>query len=77
MIQLNGMQLTSQTPNHVEMTANVKEELLSATACLEYSLSKTNRTHGYKIQISSRLQGYCISFFTGKKSLSTTKYLLS
>ena len=55
MIQLNGMQLTSETPNHVEMTANVKQELLSATACLEYSLFKTNRIHGYKIQFSSCL----------------------
>ena len=34
------MLLTSQTPNHVEMTkiASVKVELLTASACLKYML---------------------------------------
>ena len=41
MIQLNRIQLTSQTSNHVKMTkilkapASVKVELLTASACLK------------------------------------------
>ena len=40
MIQLNRIQLISQTPNHIEITkiltpASVKVELLTASACLE------------------------------------------
>ena len=55
MIQLNRIQLTSQTPNHVEITkilkapASVKVELLTASTCLQYALSETNKSHGYKI----------------------------
>ena len=61
MIQLNRIQLTSQTPNHVEITkilkapASVKVELLTASTCLQYALSETDKSHGYKIQFFSRL----------------------
>ena len=33
----------------------MKVELLTASACLEYASSKTNKTHGYKTKFSSRL----------------------
>ena len=51
------MQLSIQTPNHVEIAKILsgEVELLTASACLEYSSSETNKTHGYKIQFSSRL----------------------
>ena len=57
MIQLNRIQLTSKTPNHVEMTkilstASVKVELLTVSAFLEYA---SPDTYGYKIRFSSRL----------------------
>ena len=65
MIQLNRIQLTSQTPNHVEITkilstsaksfAGVKVELLTASPCLEYASSEANKIHGYKIRFSLRL----------------------
>ena len=60
MIQLNRIQLTSQTPNHVEITkilstSQRESRILTASACLKYALSETNKTHGYKIQFSSRL----------------------
>ena len=58
MIQLNRIQLPSQTPNHVEITeilnTSVNVELLTASTCLEYASSETNRTHGYRIRFSSR-----------------------
>ena len=57
MIQLNRIQLTSQTPNNVKITKilRMKVELLTASACLEYASSDANKTHGYKIRFSSRL----------------------
>ena len=60
MIQVNQIQLTSQTPNHVkllksEAAASVKVKLLTVVACLEHASSVTNKTHGYKIRFSSRL----------------------
>ena len=33
----------------------MKVELLTASACLEYALSKTNKTRGYKTRFSTRL----------------------
>ena len=52
MMQLNWIQLITQTSNHVKMTkilstAGVKVELLTASACLEYALSETNKTHDF------------------------------
>ena len=38
-----------------EAPASVKVELLTASVCLEYASSETNKTHGYKIRFSSRL----------------------
>ena len=35
--------------------------------CLEYVSSETNKTHGYKIRFSSRLQAYYKSCFTKEK----------
>ena len=60
MIQLNRIQLTSQTRNHVEMnkilsTSHWKVELLTANVCLEYALSETHKTYSYKIRFSPRL----------------------
>ena len=57
MIQLNRIQLTSQTPNNVEITEilRMKVELLTASACLEYASFDANKTYGYKIRFSSRL----------------------
>ena len=49
MTQLNRIHLTSQTPNNVEITKIVKVELLTASACLEYVSSETNKIHCYKI----------------------------
>ena len=51
MIQLNKIQLTSQTTIHVKMTkilstSSMKVELLNATTCQEYASSKTNKNHG-------------------------------
>ena len=57
MIQLNRIQLTSQTPNNVKITKilRMKVELLTASACIEYASPDANKTHGYKIRFSSRL----------------------
>ena len=52
MTQLNRIQLITQTSSHVKMTkilstASVKIELLTASACLEYASSETNKTHDF------------------------------
>ena len=42
------------TLNHAEITkilSTVEVELLTASACLEYALSETNKTHAYKIRL--------------------------
>ena len=79
MIQLNQIHLSSQTPIMLKLLksqapASVKVLLLTASACLEYASSKTNKTHAYKIWFSSRLQAYYICCFTSKRSPSTIKY---
>ena len=60
MIQLNRIQLTSQTPNQVEMTKILRisqreSRIMNASVCLEYASSETNKSHSYKIRFSLRL----------------------
>ena len=57
MIQLNRIQLTSQTPNQVEMTKilRISQHEGRIIDCLQYASSERNKTHSCKIRFSLRL----------------------